>query len=207
VAVGEADGDAQEVALIARGPQLCQVEGGRVVDAEQGGEVDRAGYRRALSHGLGGETQRGQHACDALGAGDGHRVGGPVRRGRVLGAQVVDDYPVAVDGDAHADLVGLVYLLLKQVQHGDAHVGQTDRRVRAGQFGSGVAVGVADHEHARRQAQGIRAPAGQAAAHLCRVPSALSQVGRAQPGKLGYVGRDPAGGDRAVVHLGVKDVG
>lgn len=110
----------------------------------------------------------------------------------------------AVHGDPYGHLVGLVDLFGEQVEHGGVHVGQAHRGVGAGQFDGVLPVLVADDEEPAGEGQ--RAPVGQAPADLGGVGGAAAQVGGEDVGELGQAGRDPPGGDGAVLFLRVEDV-
>ncbi len=203
-AVADADGHAQEGAFAARLPQGAHVEGGRVVDAEELGEVHGSGQRR-VDEGLGGQAQRGEQSGQALGAGGGGLVDGAPGGDGFGGAQVLDVDLVAVDGDAQGDVAGLLDALGDQVQHGDAHVLQGHGLVGPRQFGRVLAVLVADDEEPAGHLEGFLA--GQTAAHLGGVGGAGAQVAAHEPGQLAEGGGDAAGADGPVVLLRVEGVG
>ncbi len=180
--VVDADGDAQEGTLAAGRPQTRHVELRHVVDAEQVGEVDGPG-QGGVGERLGGQAQRRQHPGQALGERDAGLVHGAVDTDRLLLTQILDDHPIAVDGDPDADLSRLLDPLFEQVQDGDAHLPQADRLVGTRQVHGVRAVSVGDDEQPGRQGQGVLA--GQAAPHLGRVGGPSAQFGAEQPGELG----------------------
>ncbi|SCE55516.1 hypothetical protein GA0115252_163611, partial [Streptomyces sp. DfronAA-171] len=158
VPVGEADRHPQQLARGARAPQSGEVEAGRVLDAEERGEVDGPGDGRPLGGRLGGEPQRGEGAGEALGGGRAHLVGesrhGSGGRGARLGRpQVLHEQPLPVDRDAYRHVVRFVHPLAEQVQHRDPHVGEADRLVGAPQFRRDVTVRVADDEQPAAEPQ------------------------------------------------------
>ncbi len=128
-----------------------------------------------------------------------------MRGDRLLPAQVLDDDPFPVDGDADADVAGLLDALGEEVDDGDAHVPQADGLVRQGEFDGVLAVAVGDDEQPGRHRQGVSA--GQSAPHLGRVGGAAPQLGGQSAGELREGGGDAPGGHRPVEPLGVQQVG
>lgn len=119
-------------------------------------------------------------------------------------AEVLDEHPVAVDGDPYADVPGFLDPLLEQVEDGDAHLAQTDGVIGARQFDGVLTVPVGHDEQPGRHGEGVLA--GESAAHLGGVGGAAAQLRADLAGELGGGGGDAAGGDGAVELLGVEQV-